>query len=1348
MALARALVQEHGRRPTAPPPPPPPPPSPAPPPAPPPAALGRAGRGCRQARQQPATAAATGAPPILAGATWNLAGAHLEARGWEKVWEARIVAQARGWSVTALTEVWPAADQVGVSVHQADDDSWTVVLSPGAAWLLDPTATQQWQEEGAWVRGGRRWVTVQLPSGRFTAAYAPPGHDRAHERRELWAELGEEAADARVEELPWMVAGDFNAQMGSDCRGGAVGPFTLAHTTGAGRQLADWLWDHPGLFWLPSFCLRPRRGTWRSRLGRWFELDGFVGCRRMRAAVGAIRLAQVALPSRRSDHFPVEWAPAQRLTAHTTAPRPRPPRSVDVSLLRGCSPHAVRLRQQVQQLVAARFSQDPAGQVVDGWEEFANGVQQAVREVVGTPLPGLAPWLKGAERAATLQAWARVKGHLRARAAQATLHPLPVGAPRSPADLWRAAQHPRRPLRAAFARLPLPLQVEWEARAAARSAVASAVRRAFGALPEGQQQAAWVRSRRAADRRSASVVRQWEREFWQDVAAQALDTDMARRWRAVRLLRRGGLRRVRTGAPTPTAFAERFQRQVADDSPTDAAVEAVPPLPPAQVAAAAALVLEEIQPGEVAAALRSTKGAAGPDGLAADVVHTLESHCAWFAAAVQRVLERPRAEWHPAWNRGYQVPLWKGKGSQSDPEAYRGLVVFPVVSRAAARVWARRLDCWAEAAGALPDTQWGFRRGRSTSGAHLVLRRLVEEARRGAWAEDDPVVVFLDLRSAYPRVARSLLWRLLRHWGLPPRVLARLRDLHDAPEYVVRSAGVEAPAYVPPRGLREGCPTSPVLFNIYVAAAMQMFAARRRELAWARSLAVGLAWEDGPGAFAWGSLQFADDTTLLGSRAELAPGADHGALAEFGRVVRSWGGEENVGKRVVVSLRDPAAAAGARFLGIHPDPRTDRRQRKARAERTAVAMSRVVGRTRCPPWLRWQLFRTVAEPVLLFGEDTLPQGRGSWAALDAWQQRWARRVCRLRHRDLAATGADQASHSLQLGAAPLSLVAWQRAMHVQLRVASRAVADPERRALEGRGPTPAAPRQGWPVVGAAWRLWRGWLDLPPPADDVAVSLWRKRVGAFVRTSLRGAVQAAARRVEARQAWAAWACLPSVAANALAPRRPAQPPHRWYVNPAGRLVLFPCPRCPIIFGERRARAAHVRLAHSAVEPCPHCGRQCVTRLAAATHAAACGRWRLVAALCAQVASAASSLPVAGAQFAPAGPPLGEPAPTAPAAAPPAVPAPPGPSAAGTDPAPGVGAAPSAPALHPVWGLPWRPDPSAAGPPEWGGGTFPCPCGRAYRWPQGLRRHWSKGCGAAPPGWVVGSRGRRRRSPPAG
>jgi len=158
-----------------------------------------------------------------------------------------------------------------------------------------------------------------------------------------------------------------------------------------------------------------------------------------------------------------------------------------------------------------------------------------------------------------------------------------------------------------------------------------------------------------------------------------------------------------------------------------------------------------------------------------------------------------------------------------------------MASRILARIMASRLRIWAEAVGVLNENQDGFRIGRSTADAVQICVRLHEEA--GLYVNESnsaepwtPVATFLDIKKAYPRVNRPILWNMLRKYGMKEECIRILRGFHEETECRVRGKEENSDSWRPLRGLREGC-ASPILFKIYHSTATKQVAEDRTKSA-------------------------------------------------------------------------------------------------------------------------------------------------------------------------------------------------------------------------------------------------------------------------------------------------------------------------------------------------------------------------------------------------------------------------------------------------------------------------------------------------------------------------------------
>ena len=133
---------------------------------------------------------------------------------------------------------------------------------------------------------------------------------------------------------------------------------------------------------------------------------------------------------------------------------------------------------------------------------------------------------------------------------------------------------------------------------------------------------------------------------------------------------------------------------------------------------------------------------------------------------------------------------------------------------------ARRRRSYCEVKGLLPEEQCGFRLDRSTTDTMFVVRRLQEVGRK---AGATLFMCFIDLQKGYDTVDRTLLWQVLIGIGVPPQMIAVIRYFHDEMRACVRpDDGVCSDWFEVEQGLRQGCVLSPLLFNIFFAAVLNV----------------------------------------------------------------------------------------------------------------------------------------------------------------------------------------------------------------------------------------------------------------------------------------------------------------------------------------------------------------------------------------------------------------------------------------------------------------------------------------------------------------------------------------------
>ena len=149
---------------------------------------------------------------------------------------------------------------------------------------------------------------------------------------------------------------------------------------------------------------------------------------------------------------------------------------------------------------------------------------------------------------------------------------------------------------------------------------------------------------------------------------------------------------------------------------------------------------------------------------------------------------------------------------------YRGTSLVAHAGKVLLKVIAGCLSDYCERENIMPEEQCGFRRQRSTVDMIFVVRRLQELARK----EDTPLYLcFIDLTKAYDSDDRTLLWDVLARFGVPPRMLAVIRQFHDGMQACVRlEDGKCSDTFDVGQGLRQGRVLASLLFNMFFTAVL------------------------------------------------------------------------------------------------------------------------------------------------------------------------------------------------------------------------------------------------------------------------------------------------------------------------------------------------------------------------------------------------------------------------------------------------------------------------------------------------------------------------------------------------
>ncbi|VDP64567.1 unnamed protein product [Schistosoma curassoni] len=122
---------------------------------------------------------------------------------------------------------------------------------------------------------------------------------------------------------------------------------------------------------------------------------------------------------------------------------------------------------------------------------------------------------------------------------------------------------------------------------------------------------------------------------------------------------------------------------------------------------------------------------------------------------------------------GHFVKIPK-KGDLSKYENYRGITLLSVPGKAFNRVLLNRMKDAVDAQ--LRDQQAGFRKDQSCTDQIATLRIILEQSVE--W-NSSLYINFIDYEKAFDSVDSKTLWKLLRHYGVPEKIVNIIRNSYD-----------------------------------------------------------------------------------------------------------------------------------------------------------------------------------------------------------------------------------------------------------------------------------------------------------------------------------------------------------------------------------------------------------------------------------------------------------------------------------------------------------------------------------------------------------------------------------------
>ena len=166
-----------------------------------------------------------------------------------------------------------------------------------------------------------------------------------------------------------------------------------------------------------------------------------------------------------------------------------------------------------------------------------------------------------------------------------------------------------------------------------------------------------------------------------------------------------------------------------------------------------------------------------------------------------------------SWCLGIITPIHK-EGPKDDPDNYRGICIGSAFSKVLSTMMNQRLTDYAKANNMVDKAQIGFESQNRTSDHLLTVKSLVNK-----YVNDNKgklFACFIDFRKAFDTVWHEGLFWKLEEANISGNFINTLKDMYRKTECAVKLGNRTTQYFKCKKGVRQGDPLSPLLFNIFI----------------------------------------------------------------------------------------------------------------------------------------------------------------------------------------------------------------------------------------------------------------------------------------------------------------------------------------------------------------------------------------------------------------------------------------------------------------------------------------------------------------------------------------------------
>ena len=153
------------------------------------------------------------------------------------------------------------------------------------------------------------------------------------------------------------------------------------------------------------------------------------------------------------------------------------------------------------------------------------------------------------------------------------------------------------------------------------------------------------------------------------------------------------------------------------------------------------------------------------------------------------------------------------KGDANEACNYRGITLISILAKVYSQLLLNRLTDWSEKREKISNNRFGFQKRKSVNDCVFILHSVISKVLNTG---QKLYCILIDYEKCFDKIDRSLLWQKLLKEHVSSKLVKAIKSMYTTVKSCVRYKSTYSRFFDSSIGLKQGDPSSPLLFMFFV----------------------------------------------------------------------------------------------------------------------------------------------------------------------------------------------------------------------------------------------------------------------------------------------------------------------------------------------------------------------------------------------------------------------------------------------------------------------------------------------------------------------------------------------------